>query len=72
MRQTEINVTLRLTVRRPARLDVDPFLGLKNEIHSELYLKIQFVPHSKHSRMGHKNQSVNAVYENNCYLFREP
>ena len=27
----------------------------------ELYIKIQSVPRSKHTRLGYKNQSVNAV-----------
>jgi len=39
---------------------------------TELYINIQFIPHTKHipSRL-YKNQSVNAVWGNNCCLFSD-
>ena len=37
----------------------------------ELYIKIKFIPRSKHS-LCYKNQPVNAVQRNNRCLFWEP
>jgi len=38
---------------------------------AELYIKTQSVLRSKHTRLGYKNQPVNAVYGNNRCLFSD-
>jgi len=37
-------------------------------MHPELFLSIQFVPHSKHTPFWLQNQSANSVYRNKCCL----
>ena len=41
-------------------------------ISPELHLKPQSVPQSEHFLLSYKNQSVNAVWGNNCCLFSNP
>jgi len=40
-------------------------------MYSELYLKIKFLPGSKHFCLGNKSQSFNAVWGNKHCLFWE-
>jgi len=40
---------------------------LKYEFHVNIYLKAEFLPHSKQI-LHYNDESINITYRNNCYL----